>query len=175
MVIMALKKIFAIILIIVVLVLALQFFGILGNPVTEIAKVDEKYGVNEDKLVPGTRGELERYEKELKDVQVYGEEEERIIELKMHLIGMQKAILKVSEENQKVNFNEVDCRIAGPLVMSKKAAEKALENAGDALVLSRKINSAEFSYYKEEEFDEKINAVLDAMKRRIELVEQVCG
>ena len=93
---MRMKKIVLLIILIAIAVFLLNAFGYIGITGNNVAGLDEKYNLGEEKMVPGTQEELISYETELNSLNESGAKA-KVVKLKLALVEMQKNLILLSE------------------------------------------------------------------------------
>ena len=152
-----------------------QQLGLIGTTSSMVQAIDARFGIDEAKLVPGDSEELERYEKELRSLEAGNSQEEALVELKLELVGMQKAMIEFSDNSSKIDFDDVDCRISGPIIKSRNSLEEALEHAQNAVQKKNSVRGLEgFRYITSSEFDRTMNQVTSSLKKNIDILKTVC-
>lgn len=152
-----------------------QQLGLVGSTSAMIQGIDAKFGIDEAKLVPGDPAELERYEKELRGLESGNAKETALLELKLELVEMQKAMNEFSENSSKIDLNDIDCRTSGPIIKSRNNIEEAFEHAQNAVQKKNSVRGLEgFRYITSSEFDQTMNEVISSLESSVNLLKSVC-
>ncbi|MFH1391502.1 MAG: hypothetical protein ABIH20_04290 [Candidatus Diapherotrites archaeon] len=166
-------------LIFIIIFIGLVYFGLLQlgfiGGLEQVKAIDAKYGVSAEKLIPGTLEELEQYESELRGLNTSGDTQD-VVAVKLELIEMQKSLLEYSENISKMDLQQVDCRQTSPIILARNSAEKAVQNADNALQKRNNLseNISGFSYMFHADFDTSLNAVKSSLEGPINTLKTIC-
>ncbi|MCR4368765.1 MAG: hypothetical protein NUV67_02550 [archaeon] len=149
--------------------------GFLGEGAQKLRALDKQFSVGEEKFVPATITELEQYKNALGEIDAKSEAEKSMVELKLGLVEMQKSMLSMKGHLENINYDEIDCRVAGPIVSARQNAEQALVHAKGALAKKSSVAGLEgFSYITASSFDETMNAVISSLERQVNSLKTLC-
>ena len=170
-----LKKLIALLVLFAIGYFVGQQLGVIGTTSSMIQAIDTKYGIDEGKLVPGDPVELIRYERELRGLEAGNSQEVALVELKLELVEMQKAMLEFSENSSGIDFDDVDCRTSGAIIKSRNNLEEALEYAQNAVRKKNGVRGLEgFRYITSSEFEDTMNQVTSSLESNINVLKTVC-
>ncbi len=169
-------------LLVLVFVLGVLFYigeqtGLISTSNLQLQRIDAKYGVNQERLVPDNIAELNAYEAELNAVSNKTMEEQKMIELKLELVAMQRGQLNYIENLRLVNLDDVpDCRPVAALGKAKIEIIAALEHGQRAQQLKQAVKNVDgIDYITGEDFDLTMSETIKALQASVEKVKSVCG
>ncbi|MEK6957940.1 MAG: hypothetical protein AABW99_03110 [archaeon] len=155
------------------LLFAATQFGIINYSVDGVNRVDAKYGLGEQKLVPGYPTELEAYKKDLRSVIVLGDDK-KIIELKEALAEMQSAMNNYSESAGAINLSTPDCSFTGVVANAKKDAQGALYSAKKVVAFQKTVPHGQLGYLSGNTFDSVMANVVSSLQKSVNQLQALC-
>ncbi|HLC92821.1 MAG TPA: hypothetical protein VJH23_03865 [archaeon] len=173
----ALKTIILIVAVVAILYFGTQQLGIsLPDNAAKLREIDAKFGIGKERLSPTNPEEIAKYQYELKKLDPSSTNEENIIQMKMNLSDMQKALLVLSENYPKIDFTYSECSVAGPLGSSDAAAANALAYARKALGLQAEVKPVQgLEYITSKETSNALNFSTKAVEQLKNNIDTTCG
>ncbi|HLC78971.1 MAG TPA: hypothetical protein VJG83_00940 [archaeon] len=166
-------------LVIILIALAGAYFaasqlGYLGGSFEKVKDIDRRYEISAARLVPATPSELDNYIQELEGLNAIGNEKE-IVEVKLEVAKMQKAMLSFAQNSRRIDLSEPNCSVGSSAALSKTSAQEALSHAKSALAKQKALKEIEgFSYITSTDFENTIQQVIDSLEASIRALDEIC-
>lgn len=170
-----LKKLIVLWVILAIAYFAGQRLGLLQGDLDRVRELDSRFGLGIEKLAPATEEELATYEAELGKIMPTEAREKKLAELKSHLAQMQKALLSLAHNRNKIDFSDPNCGPAGAVKLAQASAKKALESAQKASELRAEVRGLQgFGYIDSTDFDKTLKNISESTGSTAKALQSLC-
>jgi len=169
------KKIILLAIIIGIIYYGYEFVGLGKSDLERIQIIDKNFQISQSKLVPGSEAELKIYEDELTELNNVSREGKNVIEIKLALVEMQRAMQTYTTFASQIDYQNPNCTFTGPVFNAKNQTITAIASANTALEGKQKIRNLKgFSYLTSSKFDDTLQSVISSLENSKLQLEVLC-